>query len=143
MAMDVCRTGSKLNAWVGADNDTQVEIRWYKCAEGAKVFPAFHAFGHPMWEPHPDEWIRGPGVDTLPFEWAPSVIPAPAGDDYHGPLEWYQKGIPQAVLDDPEPFEREPCQPVIVPDVFTIRCDPVSVAPDQATVRFEVQDFTF
>lgn len=107
--MDVLRSAHTSTARVGSDNGRTAEIQWYKCAEGAKVFPAFHAFGNPVWEPHPDEWIRGPGVVTPLLRWAAKDIDAPPGQDYHGQLSWYQEGIPQAVLDDPEPYETEPC----------------------------------
>lgn len=130
MVMDVLRTGCRMNAWVGSDNDEQVEIRWYKCAEGAKPFPHFHAFGSPMWEPHPEEWTKGPGVDAEPLTWASSVFPAPPGQEYHGELSWYQKGIPQAVLDNPEPWEHEPCVPVVPVGKSRIR------ATSRGTIRF-------
>jgi hypothetical protein len=143
MAMDVLRTGCRMNAWVGSDNDEQVELRWYKCAEGAKAFPHFHAFGSPMWEPDTVEWTEGPGVDRLPLTWVPKDIAAPPGQEFHGPVSWYQKGIPQAVLDNPEPWEHEPCVPEVVPDVCNIRLSPVATDPDRGRLRVDFQDFTF
>lgn len=110
--MDMLRSARVDTAWVGSDNPTQVEIRWYKCHEGAKVFPTFHAFGSPVWEPDADSWTEGPGVEKDAVRWVPKDIEPPAGQDYHGELSWYQKGIPQSVLDDPEPWGHEPCPPV-------------------------------
>ena len=112
--MDVLRSARVDTAWVGSDNDTTAQIRWYKCAEGAKAFPHFHAFGSPVWEPHPDDWTEGPGIETEPVRWAPSVIDATPGQEFHGKQEWYEKGIPRAVLDDPSPHAQPPC---IVPVV--------------------------
>lgn len=115
--MDCLRSARVDTAWVGSDNPTQAEIRWYKCAEGANAFPTFHAFGSPVWEPDPDEWTQGPGVETEPVRWAPKDIPAPPGQEFHGSLEWYQKGIPQAVLDNPGPWEHPPCVvPRVIPE---------------------------
>ena len=113
--MDVLRSARVDRAWIGSDNDTTAEVRWYKCREGAKPFPHFHAFGSPVWEPFPDEWTQGPGIETEPLRWASSKLNAPPGQEYHGELSWYQKGIPQAVLDDPEPHSHPPCvrEPVV------------------------------
>ena len=141
--MDILRSAHKTTAWVGSDNDTQVTLRWYKCAEGAKVFPHFHAFGSPVWETRPEEWTEGPGVELEPLEWATSNYPAPPGQEFHGRKEWYEKGIPQEVLDNPGPHEHEPCPPLIVPDVCHIRCDPVGVDPDFGGGRVEFLDTTF
>lgn len=140
--MDILRSAHKTTAWVGSDNDTQVTLRWYKCAEGAKVFPHFHAFGSPVWEPDPANWTEGPGVELEPLEWVTSVYPAPPGQEFHGRREWYEKGIPQAILDNPGPHEQEPCVAEIVPDVCNIRCAPVALDPDFCRLRVDFQDFT-
>lgn len=109
--MDVLRSAHATNARVGSDNLTESKIRWYKCKPGAKAFPGFHAFGSPVWEPHPDEWTQGPGVFAEPLTWTPKDIQAPPGTEFHGLKEWYERGIPQAVFDKPLPFKREPCIP--------------------------------
>jgi hypothetical protein len=123
MAMDVLRSGRVDRAWIGSDNPTVAEIRWYKCSEGAKVFPTFHAFGSPVWEPDPDEWTQGPGVETEPVRWAPKDILAPPGQEYHGPLSWYQEGIPQTVFENPAPWEHELCKPKVFTFTSGIRIE--------------------
>jgi len=141
--MDVLRSAHTSTAWIGSDNEETAEIRWYKCAEGAKPFPDFHAFGNPVWEPFPDEWTQGPGVESELLSWKAKDIDAPPGQEYHGELSWYQTGIPQAVLDNPGPHEREPCVPMIVPDVCNIRLAPVAADPDFGRLRVDFLDYTF
>lgn len=109
MAMDVLRSANTTTARVSADGKTKAVLRWYKCAEGAKAFPGFHAFGHPIWEPFPDEWTQGPGVETPPLAWSPALKNPPPGQEFHGEQAWYEKGIPQAILDFPAGHETEPC----------------------------------
>lgn len=113
--MDFLRSAHRVPAVVSADGQTSTKIRWYKCKPGAKAFPGFHAFGSAIWEPHPDEWTEGPGVKSFPLEWRPAGIRAPAGTEFHGQQEWYEKGIPREVLDDPEPHKRPPCIPAPIP----------------------------
>lgn len=107
--MDVLRSAHVTRARVGSDNGREAELRWYKCAPGAKAFPAFHAFGSPVWEPFPDEWTQGPGVYLEPLRWVTSRLEAPPGTEYHGRAEWYLKGIPQAILDHPDGHTTPPC----------------------------------
>lgn len=111
MVMDVLRSAHKVSATVSADGLTKTKIRWYKAKPGAKAFPGFHSFGSAVWEPHPDEWTQGPGVESFPLEWAPKDIPAPPGREFHGRQEWYERGIPRDVLDNPEPWLTPPCRP--------------------------------
>lgn len=115
MAMDVLRSAHTVPARVGSDNEAESQLRWYKCKPGAKAFPGFHAFGSAVWEPHPDEWTQGPGVKTGPLAWAKKDIVTPPGIEYHGQMEWYQKGIPQSVLDNPEPHKSPTCFPPPLP----------------------------
>lgn len=113
--MDFLRSAHRVPAVVSADGQTSTKIRWYKCKPGAKAFPGFHAFGSAIWEPHPDEWTQGPGVEVGPLEWRPSGINAPPGREFHGQQEWFEKGIPREVLDNPEPRMRPPCIPAPIP----------------------------
>lgn len=112
--MDVLRTGGLSWIELGTQPGEIRRIRWFKAKPGAKAFPAFHAFGHPVWEPHPDDWQQGPGVYEGPKKWAPSIMPCPPGREYHGELEWFQKGIPPEVFADPVPFEHPPCLGYVV-----------------------------
>ena len=116
--MDVLRSAHVTTARVGSDNATEASLKWYRCAEGAKAFPHFHAFGNPVWEPHKDDWIRGPGVEYPPEKWVSSIIDAPPGQEFHGKKEWYEKGLPQAILDNPEPHATPPC--IVEPTVLTV-----------------------
>lgn len=138
--MDVLRSARIDTAWVGSDNDTTSEIRWYKCAEGAKAFPHFHAFGSPVWEPHPDEWTQGPGVETEPVKWVPSAIDAPPGQEYHGQKEWYERGLPQAVLDNPEVHGRAPCIPVDVELVAELEASADETASWNASLELDADE---
>jgi len=112
--MDVLRSAHETKARVGSDNETEATLRWYRCAEGAKAYPGWHAFGNPVWEPFKDEWTEGPGVIDPPLKWVPSVIDAPPGTEFHGKKEWFEKGIPQSILDNPEPHKTPPCIPEVV-----------------------------
>lgn len=109
--MDVLRSAHTVPALVGSDNDAESHIRWYRCKPGAQAFPGFHAFGSGVWEPDPEEWTQGPGVKSFPLTWKPSGILAPPGTEFHGREEWYERGIPQSVLDDPEGHTSPSCFP--------------------------------
>lgn len=141
--MDVLRSAHTTTAWVGADNDRQAEIRWYKCAEGAKAFPHFHAFGNPVWEPFPDEWTDGPGVEMEPIKWVKKDIDPPAGDHFHGDPSWYEKGIPQAVFDNPTPYEKTPCVRWPVVPVGGLRLGGRAMIPPAGGVRLGVTAWSY
>jgi hypothetical protein len=107
--MDVLRSAHYSRARVGSDNDEECLLRWHKCCPEAKAFPDFHFSGDPVWDPHPDEWTEGPGLFDPAEKWAPSEIPCPPGKEFHGKLEWFKFGIPQAVLDDSDTYAQPAC----------------------------------
>lgn len=127
MAMDVLRSGHTTTARVGSDNQTSTTLKWYRCQPGAKAFPGFHAFGNPVWEPHVDDWTAGPGVDWPPVKWSATAAAfPPPGLEFHGLREWYEKGIPQSVLDAPADYERESC--FGDPIALGLRCGAIATA---------------
>ncbi len=95
----------------GAVPGTVANIRWFLAKPGAKIFPGWHAFGSPVWEPHPDEWTKGPGVFSEVEAWSKNHVPCPDGQEFHGLAQWYETGIPPEVLADPTPHETTDCWP--------------------------------
>jgi hypothetical protein len=88
-------------------------LRVYRAVPGALAFPFPHAFGSPVWitdyyEDHPPLGIQGPVPGTFAkeesiWEWASCKYPAPPGQHWHGPPEWFLDGIPS---DAPDPGPR-------------------------------------
>lgn len=95
MVMDQLRSCGLSRVRLFANSDEETLIRWYPAAPGALPFPAFHAFGYPVWEEYPDEFT-GPGVFLAGQEWRGNRYPALPGQHFHGDLEWFQKGMPVA-----------------------------------------------
>lgn len=93
MACDVLRSFHSVDAWFDENRTIKAKIRWYPCKQGAKPLPVPSAFGSPVWEPNPDDWTVGPGVESGPLIWRRTRYPAPRGDHYHGEGENFLKGI--------------------------------------------------
>jgi hypothetical protein len=99
MGMDYLRSFGYCRARL-TEGSEETWVRWYPCAPGAKLFPAFHAFGHAVWEDEREEF-DGPGMIGLFRQWAPTRYPAPPGDHFHGELSWFQDGLPVSELTSP------------------------------------------
>lgn len=98
--MDILRSHNLTPAEIGEERGTIVPLRWYEAAADAKWFPDFHAFGHPAWEDRDEPPLVGPYCLKW-TDWRPRKYPKYPGQHFHGPLEWFRYGIPQAVLDAP------------------------------------------
>jgi len=91
--MDFLESHHLTPAEMGTSPGLVADLRWYPCAPGALAFPEPHAFLNPVWEDTPERWRSGPGC--YPFtEWRQKAYPAPPGQHFHGPLEYFQTGIP-------------------------------------------------
>jgi hypothetical protein len=119
MVMDVIRSCSVESALFGENSDLPGPLRWYRCKPGAKAFPHWHAFGHIAWEPHPDEWTAGPGIEQWPRRWSRDLANKPDGSHFHGKPEYFLQGIPQQVYDETAPLDPHPCFSPAVVDLGT------------------------
>lgn len=98
---------------------------WMPCQPGAKVFPGWHAYGATIWNCDPDEWTTGPGLESAPIVWSPSTRRPPPGQEYHGPRDWFQFGIPEEVINNQEGYIESQPQPqhgCPWPIPITVRC---------------------
>jgi len=109
MAVDMLRSCSVQLAEVGREPGTQSNLRWFLCADGAKVFPGWNAFASPVWEPFPDDWKKGPGIFSPLLNWSKNHIPCPPGLEFHGEEDWFENGIPSEVLANPDAYKRPLC----------------------------------
>lgn len=101
MAVDMLRSFHSVPVWFDANQTIRANIRWYPCRESAKSLPIPSAFGSAVWEAHPDDWTKGPGVEAGPLAWRRSRYPAPKGDHFHGEAEWYLNGVPASLVGEP------------------------------------------
>jgi len=109
MGCDFLRQCHTLNAEFGRDSSHIFKVRWYKAKPGAKVLPIDSAFASPVWEPNRDELGSNPGMHWPPTKWRPSRYPSPNGQEYHGQDDFYLRGIPDGVFDNPGPHEHPIC----------------------------------
>lgn len=102
--MDYGRSSSIQRARLYRGSDRISLIRWYPAAPGAKVFPGWHAFGHPAWEDAEErDQFTGPGAFLSGQEWVGNRYPAPPGQHFHGPADWFLDGIPLEEFQDEFP----------------------------------------
>lgn len=98
--MDVLRSGYAVPMRLVRDSDDTISIRWYKCADGADVFPGPHAFGSSIWNGDDYDYSTGLGEASSQREWRRSVLTTtPPGIEHHGPDEWFRDGIPAEGMD--------------------------------------------
>lgn len=98
MAFDVLRSFHRVPAVITPDGKTETRIHWKPCKAGAKAFPGWHSYGSAVWEPHPEDWIKGPGLQTGPLTYSNGRGYVPPGQEFHGPREWFEEGIPTNVI---------------------------------------------
>jgi len=99
MAFDVLRTYHAVNARIDDKGLVTKRIRWKPCKSGAKAFPGWHSYGSPVWEPHPEDWIKGPGIESGPLIYSNGRGYVPPGVEFHGNQEWFEAGIPKKEID--------------------------------------------
>lgn len=100
MVMDILRSHHLTKTRMVRDSGVTTWLRWYPSAPGALAFPEFHAFGDPVWDsdfPEPD----GVGCLPEPLIWRPKRYPAPPGQHWHGPLDWFAHGLPSVPAESP------------------------------------------
>jgi len=77
-------------------------LRWFKAADGAKTFPADHAWGSLVWEDTNPGPPAGPGEQSRQRVWDKGDRPAlKLGDSPDGPLEWFLDGVPLSAAGSP------------------------------------------
>lgn len=102
MVMDHVKSFGLMRCRIFADSDEEILVRWYPARPDAKVFPGWHAFGHPAWEDAEgrDQFV-GPGMILEGQEWRGSTYPAPPGQHWHGELDWFEHGLPSRPVETP------------------------------------------
>lgn len=98
--MDFLRVfGTQEVRYIQGLNATQ-KIRWYKAADGAKVFPHEHAFGFPVWDG--DHYNPEPEIGTQGnrLKWSQGTNPGLTGQHFEGNAEWFLRGVPPAHAND-------------------------------------------
>lgn len=98
MAFDVLRTYHVVDAKIDERGTITKRIKWKPCKPGAKAFPGWHSYGSPVWEPHPEDWTSGPGIETGPLTYHNGKGYVPPGQEFHGPKEWFETGIPSSEI---------------------------------------------
>lgn len=116
MVVDCLRSFHVVPCRFREDSDELAWVRWYPCAPGAKPLPFPSAFGSAIWESrtlwdNSDLGMRfpippGSAKDPAPYHWRRAAFPAPPGQHWHGPVEWFQRGVP---ADAPREYRRDWC----------------------------------
>jgi hypothetical protein len=99
--MDMLRSFHLTRTRMTSDTGEEFWVRWYPAAAGALPYPDWHAFGSPVWEPDLTDEFAGPGMFHQPLLWRGSTYPSPPGLEHHGLAEWFEFGLPSALLSPP------------------------------------------
>jgi hypothetical protein len=96
MVMDLLRSCYKRPVrYVAGDPSQKVLATWYFTAPTAKAFPSFHAFGSQNWDSvHPTPTTLGDDANTKPIYYKGGRLNRSAGQEFAGPLEYFQNGAP-------------------------------------------------
>jgi hypothetical protein len=94
--MDLLRSCYKRPVrYVAGDPSQKVLATWYFAAPTAKAFPTYHAFGSQNWDSvHPTATTLGDDANTKPIYYRGTRLNRSTGEDFAGPLEYFQEGAP-------------------------------------------------
>lgn len=100
--MDMVRSGKLSTMQFTQGSNALTPVAWYRCSKDARFFPGVHAFLNSDNDP-PEKYTGVGDYNYTPRLYSKGKNPGMTGQQFCGPLSYFQQGIPAE--DDPTPLE--------------------------------------